>query len=175
MDVFYRAASRVDISTLRYVFPEWTACIHISSPFDRIGINAAAMLGAVIVVEPFSYTRSVGHDEFIPAAEYLAHVLAMRSLLLDRIFIADYREKLGARLCTTATGLDYRVHAHHATGTRAAVVVNRSRSAARYCLSFEAPSAPQLSLHRPGHAVMSVSTDAEHVIEGESIHVLLDG
>lgn len=136
-DVFYRAASIDDISPLRFAFPEWTACVHVSSPFDFVAVNAAVMLGAVIVVEPFNYTRSIGHPEFAGIADYLKRIIDLRSRYLDRIFLADYLDTRGARLDGDAATLDCRVHARYSDGKRAVVVINRGREAAEYVLGTD--------------------------------------
>jgi hypothetical protein len=96
--VFYRAASRTGISTMRYVFPEWTACVHIKAPDDTLAVNYAVMNGAVIVLEPFTYQGSVGHPIYHSLAAYVKRVEALRGALEDRIFFARYQHTVGAEV-----------------------------------------------------------------------------
>lgn len=94
--VYYRAASRTGISTLRYVFPEWTACVHINAPDDYTAVNYAVMNGAVIVLEPFTYQGPLGHPIYRRLAAYVKRVEALRGALEDRIFFARYQHTVGA-------------------------------------------------------------------------------
>lgn len=96
--VFYRAASRTGVSTMRYVFPEWTACTHIKAPDDYMGVNYAVMNGTVIVLEPFMYQGSLGHPIYRNLAAYVKRVEALRGALDERIFFARYQHTVGARV-----------------------------------------------------------------------------
>ncbi|MDD5705505.1 MAG: DUF6259 domain-containing protein [Kiritimatiellae bacterium] len=98
VDVSYRNTDGYDISPLRYVFPEWTSCRHISSPFDFAGVNGAVLTGAVICVEPFSYQGSLGHPLYRKLADYIREVERIRSELADIIFLGTYYDTLDAEV-----------------------------------------------------------------------------
>lgn len=177
-DVFYRAATADSISTLRYVFPEWTSCVHISSPFDYISVNGAMMLGAVLVVEPFNYTRPVSHPAFRRMAGYIGESLRLRKQYMDRIFLADYLDKLDAEVepvqAESADDLSYRVHARHSDGKRAIVVVNASREPIVYRYRFTHKDVSAAVLARPFSAEQAVGGAGELTLEGERWHVILE-
>jgi len=95
-DVGYRNAWGLDISTFRYVFPEWTSCMHVSNPRDFRGINGAMLTGSVICVEPDSYQGSLDQPLYKDLAEYIQEVERIRKDLLDIIFLGKYYDKLDA-------------------------------------------------------------------------------
>jgi hypothetical protein len=98
IDIYYRNSSRHDISPLRYVFPEWTSCQHVSAPNDYIGINGAVLTGSVICVEPESYQASLSHPAWQRTAEYIREVERIRAELQDVIFLGKYHDTLGAKI-----------------------------------------------------------------------------
>jgi hypothetical protein len=88
-DIGYRNSSRYGISTLRYVFPEWTSCQHVSSPRDLKGINGAVLTGSVICVEPDSYQGSLKQPIYSYLANYVKEVERIRKVLAEDIFLAE--------------------------------------------------------------------------------------
>lgn len=89
-DVGYRCSSGYGISTMRYVFPEWTSCQHISAPRDFKGVNGAVLTGSVIVMEPDSYQGTLKQPIYADLANYIKEVGRLRKLLADDIFLGKY-------------------------------------------------------------------------------------
>jgi len=91
-DVGYRNSNRYGISTLRYVFPEWTSCQHISAPRDFKGVNGAVLTGSVICVEPDSYQGSLKQPIYNDLANYIKEVGRIREILAEDIFLSRYHD-----------------------------------------------------------------------------------
>jgi hypothetical protein len=169
LDVFYRSATDRDISPLRYAFPEWTSCVHTGLALDRCSVNAAVMLGAVLVIEPLTYQAPLHDPRYAPALAYVTAVLALRRRFLDRIFLADYLDRGDVRLSASGTEVDFRVHARTSDGARSVVVVNRARDARSYELAGLGDG--QLWIHTP--FAEPVPFGGAAVIDGEGLHVLV--
>ena len=95
------AASEVyayTITPLRYVFPEWTACQHVSKPLDFELINSAVMTGSVICMEPFCYQGSMDHPIYRKMSAYIKEVERIRAELKDVIFLGEYGDNLFAKI-----------------------------------------------------------------------------
>lgn len=95
-DVGYRNTSLYGISPLHYVFPEWTACLHISSPYDFASVNSAVMTGAVICMEPLTYQGSMDHPAYRKLSRYIAETQRIRTELKDVLFLGEYGDNLYA-------------------------------------------------------------------------------
>ena len=89
-DVGYRGSAGYGISTLRYVFPEWTSCQHISSPRDFKGVNGAVLTGSVICVEPDSYQGSLKQPIYADLGNYIKEIERIRRMLAEDIFLGKY-------------------------------------------------------------------------------------
>ena len=100
-DIGYRNAAAYTISPLRYVFPEWTACQHISNPLDFELINSSVMTGAVICMEPFCYQGSMNHPLYRRMSKYIEEVERIRTELKDIIFLGEYGDDLFAVVSQT--------------------------------------------------------------------------
>jgi len=95
-DIGYRNAHGLEISAFRYVFPEWTSCIHVSAPRDFRSINGAVLTGSVICIEPDSYQGSLDQPIYHDLAKYIQEVERIRKDLLDIIFLGKYYDNLDA-------------------------------------------------------------------------------
>ena len=169
LDVFYRSATDRDISPLRYAFPEWTSCVHTGLALDRCSVNAAVMLGAVLVIEPLTYQAPLHDPRYAPALAYITAVLALRRRFLDRIFLADYLDRGDVRLS--------------ASGAKSTSASTPGRATARAASSSStAPATPrsyelaglgdgQLWIHTP--FAEPVPFGGAAVIDGEGLHVLV--
>ena len=98
VDVFYRNSRGNDIAPLRYVFPEWTSCQHISAPADFRGVNGAVLTGSAICLEPFMYQGPLSHPLYTRLAEYIQEVERIRGDLIDIIFLGSYFDTQHARV-----------------------------------------------------------------------------
>ncbi|MEN8250805.1 MAG: hypothetical protein ABFS32_17865, partial [Bacteroidota bacterium] len=97
-DVGYRNAAGLDVSTFKYVFPEWTSCMHVSMPGDFRTVNAAVMTGSVIVIEPRSYQSSMADPLYKKISEYIREVERIRKELKKVIFTGEYYDELDAEV-----------------------------------------------------------------------------
>ena len=88
------------ISPMHYVFPEWTACQHVSSPYDYAAVNAAVMTGAVICMEPFTYQGSMDHPVYRKLSAYIQEAERNRGELKDILFLV-----IGAALIAVGADL----------------------------------------------------------------------
>ena len=103
VDVYYRATTGCTISPLRYVFPEWTAVQHVSTPRDFRGINGAVLTGAVICVEPKSYQGTLADPLYRDLARYVREIERIRQELASFIFLGNFYDNQGA-IVTEAEG-----------------------------------------------------------------------
>ena len=97
-DIGYRNSGGYGISSLRYVFPEWTSCQHISSPRDFRGINGAILTGSVICIEPDSYQGSLKQPIYNDLANYIKEVGRIRKMLSEDIFLGKYFDDQFAKI-----------------------------------------------------------------------------
>jgi hypothetical protein len=97
-DAGYRNSSGYDVSTLRYVFPEWTSVQHVSSPRDFSGVNGAVLTGSVICIEPDSYQGSLKQPIYNDLANYIKEVERIRKILAEDIFLGKYYDDQYAKI-----------------------------------------------------------------------------
>ncbi len=101
VDVYYRNSNGTNISPLRYVFPEWTSCQHISTPLSYNFINGAVLTGSVLCVEPNTYMDTLANPMWKTTAEYIMEVERIRKELADTIFLGKYYDTAGASVKQT--------------------------------------------------------------------------
>ena len=97
-DIGYRNSGGYGISSLRYVFPEWTSCQHISSPRDFRGVNGAILTGSVICIEPDAYQGSLKQPIYSDLANYIKEVGRIRKELSEEIFLGKYFDDQFAKI-----------------------------------------------------------------------------
>jgi len=177
-DVGYRNSSRNEISALRYVFPEWTSCNHISTPRDFRGVNGAVLTGAVICVEPESYQGSLDQPLYRDLAEYIREINRIRGELAPYIFTGNYFDNQGASIKeipgTTTGRLIYKVHGNRETAKRAIVVVNGSGDSVQYNWTFTHRDIRKAVLYSPFHAPEVVIAGQPVVIPEDGLHILVE-
>ena len=98
VDVYYRSSDGPEISSLRYVFPEWTSCQHIGVPEAYDLINGGVLTGSVLVVEPEVYQSTTANPGWLKTMEYIVEVERIRKELFDVIFLSRYLDSVGARV-----------------------------------------------------------------------------
>ncbi len=98
IDLYYRSADRRGVCPMRYVFPEWTSCIHVGSPYDFEGVNAAVRFGCVIAVEPMVYKASPKHQYYRKLMAYIKEINRLREELKEDIFLSRWLDDRGAEL-----------------------------------------------------------------------------
>ena len=187
VDVYYRAAGGFDIAPLRYVFPEWTSCLHVASPYEFNGVNSAVMTGAVICVEPGSYQESLGSAAYKQLGDYIREVQRIRGALADTIFLGEYLDMQGAFVQevkenagtgpkytpSTSGALLYRVHRNPKTGQRAIVVANTWRDERKYLWGVPGEDGVSAEVHAPFEPVKTVSSADALSIPAERVQVLV--
>jgi hypothetical protein len=182
VDVYYRATSGCTISPLRYVFPEWTAVQHVSSPRDFRGINGAVLTGAVICIEPSSYQGSIADPLYHDLARYFREVDRIRQELASVIFLGKYYDNQGATITAAedapgkapAPGLVFAVHGDVADQRRAIVVVNNSGASRKYAWRFTHRPVRAAKLYAPFEPVRDVASGNPLEIKGSGLHILLE-
>jgi len=170
-DVFYRTHSGFDISPLRYVFPEWTACQHIFTARDFHGVNGAVLTGGVICVEPEMYRSTLANPLWRDMAKYVQEVERIRHELADIIFLGIYHDNLGATI--SSDKLLFRVHEDRATGRRAITVVNPTDKPLTYRWKFLHSDVKRATLYAPFQTPRKVSNATPLHIKGEGLHILV--
>ncbi len=181
-DVGYRNAHGLDISTFRYVFPEWTSCMHVSAPRDFRSINGAILTGSVICIEPDTYQGSLDQPIYHDLAKYIQEVERIRKDLLDIIFLGKYYDGLDASVLEVVEEddekesvlLHYRVHGNMETGQRAIVVVNDSPEPVMYVWEFTHKEIEKAELYSPFEEVRSVQQGDVVEIKGDGLQILVE-
>lgn len=151
--VGYRGSSNTDISTLRFVFPEWTSCQHIARPGDYNDVNYAVLTGQVLCVEPESYQGSMKQPLYRDLANYIKEIGRIRRELHDLIFYARYYDEETGHIkpvdSSSSDMLQCQIHGHLKSDQRAMVVINTSTDTLRYTWKFDHKVINQAVLHEP--------------------------
>ncbi|MEI7436527.1 MAG: hypothetical protein WCL16_06935, partial [bacterium] len=204
IDVFYRNSHATSIAPLRYVFPEWTSCQHVSTPKDFNGVNGAVLTGSVICVEPFEYQGSLGHPLYQELGRYIQEIERIRAKLADVIFLGRYYDTCGATIIATvrnpaekaetktlgaevmippggaqatggnAGGIAYRVHGHTGTDQRATIIVNTSAQPVEYQWQFTHRAVSKADLYVPFQPERTVGKGEPLTIDPETVHILVE-
>jgi len=177
IDVYYRSCGGTDISTLRYVFPEWTAVQHVGMPRDFRGVNGAVLTGAVICVEPDNYQTTLADPRYQELANYLREVERLRHELADLIFLGNFFDDTEAEVTepsASSGALRFAVHGHRQTNQRAIVVVNTSDRPLKYVWKFTHKEVMQARLHAPFEAPKVLATATTVEIKPLGLHILVE-
>lgn len=174
--VTYRNAKANAISSLRYVFPEWTSAIHVFYPRDFRGVNSALLSGAVVCVEPEEYQGSLKQPVYKELAEYLRETDRIRAELNDLIFMAKFYDNQGAFIneINSAGSLLYKVHGHNTTDQRTIVVANNRAAATNYTWKFLHKDVKQALLYAPFEKVRTVNQGDTLTIKAEGVNILVE-
>jgi hypothetical protein len=183
-DVGYRNSSGSEISTFRYVFPEWTSCNHISAPRDFRGINGAVLTGAVLCIEPDTYQGSLDQPVYRDLASYIREIIRIRKELTDYIFTGDYFDDQGARIVIKDNkgresdddpgSLVFKVHGNRKTGKRAIVVANEGLQPVWYDWTFTHTNVREVKIYSPfaGEKIMKSGEPVE--IQPDGLQILIE-
>ena len=204
IDVYYRATTTRGVGVMRYVFPEWTSCLHVGSPWDFAGVNAAVRFGCVIAVEPVCYKASPHHPYYRELMAYIREINRLREELKEWIFLARWLDDRGAELvcegqaiCGRNAGaadaaggiaalaselpaavegalLSFSTHERFDDGRRAIVVVNETDEPRRYRWRFTHAAVGQAVLHEPFQEQRVVGAGEELIIPPRRLHILLE-
>ena len=188
---------------MRYVFPEWTACMHISSPFDFVAVNAAVRFGCIMVIEPQMYSASTAHPLYANLMNYIAEVTRIREELKDHIFLGRWLDEKDAEIVCggipvrsravgavgdtggfallgdggrrkTSISLAYSTHARFSDNQRAIVVVNNGAHDERYTWTFTHRSVNTATLHSPFEAARQVVQGEELTLPAHRFHIIVE-
>lgn len=170
-DIGYRNSAGYEISPLRYVFPEWTSCQHVSAPRDFKTINAGVLTGSVIVIEPDSYQGTLDQPFYHDLANYLQEVESIRKELADYIFLGKYNDNLGAKVTGT---LRYKVWLNEKTGRRAIIIANDSPDPVQCNWEFTSNNVKQALLYQPFQKATAVDQSEPLTIKGNGLIILVE-
>ncbi len=181
-DIGYRNSAGYGISTLRYVFPEWTSCRHISSPRDFNGVNEAVTTGSVICVEPDSYQGSMKQPIYSDLANYIKEVERIRKVLADDVFLGKYYDDQFAKIQeyyktsdnNATADLHYKVHGNLRTNMQTIVVANDADVTRQYVWEFTNRKVEQATLYAPFEEPKTVKRGDILTIKGNGLHILLE-
>lgn len=179
IDVYYRAAGGEGISSLRYVFPEWTAVQHVGTPRDFRGVNGAVLTGAVICVEPGCYQRPMTDPLYRDLANYIREVERIRRELADIIFLGSYHDNQGAEVTAVGAGnaqsaIAFAVHGEKQTDRRAIVVANTGFVPCSYRWRFTHRAVRKAKRYEPFQPVQMVYADSVTQIKPLALHILVE-
>jgi hypothetical protein len=183
-DVGYRNSYGNEISTFRYVFPEWTSCNHISAPRDFRGINGAVLTGAVLCIEPDTYQGSLDQPVYRDLALYIKEVNRIRAELTDYIFTGDYFDDQGGKIVIAGNkgqqsngisgNLVFKIHGNHQTGKRAMVIVNDCLQPVSYNWIFTHNNVREVKLYSPFSAVRILKAGEPVEIKADGLQILIE-
>lgn len=174
-DVGYRAASGYGISPMHYLFPEWTACVHISAPGDFRGVNGAVLTGAVMVIEPNSYQGSMDEPLFRPLSEYVREVQRIRKELADKIFLDKYYDNLGATVNPDkGHDLHYKVHGDRIKDQRTIIVANDKDQPMHYSWKFTHHDVKKATLYVPFQKPRVINSNEKLTIDGYGLNIIVE-
>lgn len=163
---------------MRYVFPEWTSCQHVSTPRDFKGVNGAILTGSVICVEPDSYQGTLDQPLYHDLAKYIQEVERIRKGLADIIFFGKYYDNLDAKVLAVnkqqSSVLHYKVWGDLKTDQRAIVIANDSPDSVQYTWKFTNKNVKQVLLHEPFGKVITVNQGEPITIKGEELNILVE-
>jgi hypothetical protein len=177
-DVAYRCSEGPRISTLRYVFPEWTSCQHIGLPRDFNGVNGAVVTGSVIVVEPENYQTTMGDPLWAAMGDYVREIGRLRTELASVIFLGTFLDNQGVAVHEEDGGhvLAYAGHAESAETAkprRALTVMNPSGEPRRYRWAFTDSDVAEADLYAPFQKVRRVAAKDFLELPPESLHIVV--
>lgn len=174
--VTYRNAKGYHISSLKYVFPEWTSASHISAPQDFQGINSAILNGAVICVEPEEYQGSLDQPIYKPLAGYLKETDRIRGILNDIIFMGKFYDSVGAQIheVNTSNSIRFKVHGDIKTNQRAILVANNKLAPSTYTWKFLHKDVKQATLYAPFEEPRTINQGDQITIKGEGLHFIVE-
>jgi hypothetical protein len=177
-DVSYRGSISTDISTFRFLFPEWTSCQHISNPGDITGINFAVLTGQVICVEPGCYQVSLNQPLYRKLANYIKEVERIRKDLHEVVFYARYYDDQGGQVTTIddsqSASLPFSVHGHFQKDQRAMVVINNYPETKQYIWKFTHKKIQKALLYQPFAPVRTINQADTLEIKPEGLHIIVE-
>ena len=176
-DVGYRNTNGAyGISPMRYMFPEWTACQHISEPQDFRGVNGAVLTGAVLCVEPNTYQGSIDQPMFKELGEYIKEIERIRKELANQVFLGKYYDNLGAKV-TQLKGTDaihYKVHGAVNSDQRSIIIANDSKEPVQYNWAFTHKAVTKALLYSPFEKVRTITQGEIITIKGNGLHIIVE-
>jgi len=183
-DVGYRNSYGSEISTFRYVFPEWTSCNHISAPRDFRGVNGSVLTGAVLCIEPDTYQGSLDQPVYRDLANYIKEINRIRTELTDYIFTGDYFDDQGGKIRIAdnkdkdsiihSRDLVFKMHGNHRTGKRAMVIVNDGLQTVSYNWTFTHKDVREVQLYSPFNGVKILKTGEPVEIKPDGLQILVE-
>jgi len=177
-DVGYRNSWGYQISPLKYVFPEWTSCQHLSTPRDIESVNAAITTGSVICVEPEIYQGTLDQPLYHDLANYIKEVERIRKGLSDIIFLGDYLDNQGAKVNAVkeklSNALHFKVWRNPKTDQYALIIANESSDAIQINWEFTGKNIGQAMLYEPFKDPKVITQGTPITIKEHGVQILVE-
>jgi hypothetical protein len=178
LDVGYRNSWGYQISPLKYVFPEWTSCQHISIPRDFESVNAALTTGSVICVEPEIYQGSLDQPLYYDLANYIKEAERIRKDLSEIIFMGDYLDNQGAKVNAVteklSNSLHFKVWRNPKTDQYALIIANDSSDAIQLNWEFTDKNVHQATLYKLYEKPGMVTQGDLITIKGKELQIIVE-
>ncbi|KPJ51799.1 MAG: hypothetical protein AMS16_07375 [Planctomycetes bacterium DG_58] len=146
----------------KFTFPESLPAFAVVQAFDYGSVNNAVRFGGQLLVGPGRWSGSMGDASWRELAEYIRAVIVLRERLKDILFLGEFLDELDAEVeaeegvrfsvhrgVKAEEGVRFSVHRNPATGRRACVLVNFSRTGRRASLTFAGNRDGAVRIHRP--------------------------
>ena len=176
-DVGYRNSWGYGISPLKFVFPEWTSCQHISAPRDFRSVNGAVLTGSVIVLEPDCYQGTLNQPLYHDLASYVQEVIKIRQQLAPVIFLGKYYDNLEAKVVAVnqaqAWALHYKVWGNPARDERAIVIANDSSDSVQFTWTFSGKEVKQAMLYEPFAEPQIIQQGEPLTLKGVGLQIIV--
>lgn len=178
IDVGYRSSTDYQISPLKFVFPEWNSCQHVSTPREFKGINGAILTGSVICVEPELYQGTLDQPLYYDLANYIKEVERIRGELSDIIFLGDYLDNQGAKVNAVneehSNALHFKVWRNPKTDQNAIIIANDSPDAVQLNWEFTNKNVKQAIIYEPFRKPVIVIQGTPITIKEEGVQMIVE-
>ena len=178
VDVGYRNSWAYQISPLKYVFPEWASCQHVTIPRDFQSVNAGVMTGSVLCMEPEIYQGTLDQPLYHELANYIKEIERIRKELSDIIFLGDYLDNQDAKVNAVneklSNALHFKVWRNPKTDQYAIIIANESSDAIQLNWEFTDKNIKQVMLYEPFREPVVVKRGTPITIKAQGVQILIE-
>jgi hypothetical protein len=159
---------------MKMTFPEYSGMSSIAQPYDYNILNNCVLDAYHCMIGAKCYTASIGDPIYAPLARYVGEVMKIWEAQKQTIFLGERLSGGGLELeGTPAVGLN--TYRNHATGRRAAVLINSAPASTTIGLRrFPDSSDGRVKIYQPYKAMRSVLLPATLTVPGEQLAVIAE-